>query len=101
MKKFYTIYIEGKSAVKAGYAFQGNHCYRGILNHGKQIAQLEVVRDDDEAQLVSVAYIDAKNVGKVLKILSNVGFCGMVCDVEEEVEDGCFAESKCICAVRI
>lgn len=48
----YILSLQGQQAVNAGYRFQGEHCYRGIYDHGKRIAQLEVVLDSEEIHRV-------------------------------------------------
>lgn len=78
------ICINGQQAVDAGYEFQGNYCYRGIYDHGKKIAQLEVVIDEHGEyngrpnKWVDVTCTVGVSVKKVLKQLKRLGFDG--CD---------------------
>lgn len=79
------ITINGQKAVDAGNAFCGKFCYRGIYDHGKRVAQLEVVRDDDGTyngkpnKLVDVTVLDAADMWKVVKQLHRLGFAGCFC----------------------
>lgn len=90
----YYLYIHGKKAVKAGYAFQENRCYRVIEDYdGKFLAQLEVTLDNDIDRsgyyLVDVSYIKKpENIKTVLAILRNIGFAGCPCIVQKEIDDG-------------
>ena len=76
------IAINGQKAVDAGNAFCGKFCYRGIYDHGKRIAQLEVVIDDDGTyngmpnKWVDVTVLDAADMWKVVKQLHRLGFAG-------------------------
>lgn len=90
--KYYTVYISGEKAVQAGYAFQAGHCYAGVYNaRGERVAQLEVVRDDEEAKLVDVSYIAGENaVRDVIDVLARNGFAGLEYVVDQ------FADSDCI-----
>ena len=71
--------INGQKAVDAGYKFQGNYCYRGIYNHGKRIAQLEVVVDEPgeyngyPQKWVHVT-TTSENANETLKQLAKIGF---------------------------
>ena len=67
--RWWTIYMDGAEAVKAGYAFQNGYCYRRIRenrrkcsDYGDYVGQLEVVRDDAEAQLVGVFYMKSQEM---------------------------------------
>ena len=99
MNMYFTVYLCGEKAVKAGYTLQNGYCYKRIEDNNKFIAQLEVVRDDDEAKLVSVSFIHGmEDVEKVLQKLSDNGFVGMDYQVysysdEERCEDGEFVRS--------
>lgn len=85
-----TISINGQKAVDIGYKFQNGYCYRGIYNHGKRIAQLEVVLDEPgqyngyDIKWVDVSYIEPKNVDKVIKQLRRLGFGGCVATISDE-----------------
>lgn len=82
--------IYGAEAVKIGYKFQGNYCYRGIYNHGKRIAQLEVVVDEPgyykglEKKWVDVTIL-GNNLDATLKQLRRIGFakCWTLCYTED------------------
>ena len=88
-KRYWVIYFQGASAVKAGYAYQQNHCYRRILHDGEYAGQLEVVRDDEDAQLVAVNFIPEKHVGFVKEELSKNGFAGMEYVSESYSDEEC------------
>ena len=102
--RLYVIYLQGAEAVKAGYAYQNGRCYRRILHDGEYAGQLEVVRDDEEAQLVAVSYIPESCVEFVKAELAENGFAGMdywvfnysdeeCCEDEEFVQSGKIAEN--------
>lgn len=104
MERFCVIYLQGVEAVKAGYAYQNERCYRRILHNGEYAGQLEVVRDDEEAQLVAVNYIPESCVEFVKAELAENGFAGMdywiysysdeeCCKDEEFVQSGKIAEN--------
>ena len=71
--------IYGQKAVNIGYKFQGNYCFRGIYNHGKRIAQLEVAIDDPGyynglmKKWVDVTVL-GNNLDATLKQLRRLGF---------------------------
>ena len=73
--------IYGQEAVTIGYNFQGNYCFRGIYNHGKRIAQLEVVVDEPgyynglQKKWVDVTIL-GNNLEATLKQLRRLGFYG-------------------------
>ena len=73
------ISIYGQHAVDIAYNFQGGYCYRGIYDHGKRIAQLEVVIDKPgkcngfDQKWVDVT-LDPWNFEKVIKQLKRLGF---------------------------
>ena len=97
-KRLYVIYFQGAEAVKAGYAYQAGRCYRRIFHDGEYAGQLEVVRDDEEAQLVAVSYIPESCVEFVKAELAENGFGGMDYHVysysdKECVEDETFVQS--------
>lgn len=99
--EYFVVSVNGQKAVDAGYAFQRGACYRGIMNHGKKIAQLEVVVDEpgeyngNPNKWVDVSYIKTgKNVETVLNILSKIGFKGCKCIISKEKQDDCIVEAK-------
>lgn len=87
------IEVYGQKAVDIGYAIQGNHCYRGLYNHGKRIAQLEVTIDDDglyngfEQKWVSVTII-GNNAENVVQLLGKIGFAGCWAMSRWDIENG-------------
>ena len=101
----YSLYIDGKKAVEVAKKFQNGFCYREIRTHKKVIAQVEVVLSTDfgdNQDLVSIGYIEAKNINKVLDALKKIGFSGMIASLEEEHEEGlCYTELVEVCAIRI
>jgi hypothetical protein len=89
---YFVISVNGQKAVDAGYKFQKGACYRQIINHGKALAQLEVVVDDEGMyngnpnKWVDVAYIKTgKDVETVLNILSKIGFKNCPCFISEVI----------------
>lgn len=82
--------IYGQHAVDIAYNFQGNYCYRGIFNHGKKIAQLEVVLDEPgkyngfDQKWVDVTIL-GNNLEATLKQLRRLGFSGswVLCYTED------------------
>lgn len=88
----YVIDIQGQQAVDAGYAFQGNYCYRQIKDwNGRFMGQLEVVLDDKDelfngipSQWVSVAFIQRDDIEKILSYLAKIGFKGCPCEIRQE-----------------
>ena len=79
--------LDGKTNIKLAKKFQNGFCYRGIYDHGKRIAQLEVVIDygeqgytiiNDKTGLITVIGIELKDFDKVLKQLRRLGFSGFV-----------------------
>ena len=89
----WVISIQGQRAVDAGYKFQQNYCYRGIYDHGKRIAQLEVVLDSDIVKYglvqkwVDVTLYDWRYADRVLKQLKRLGFKGCLCMCYDELSD--------------
>lgn len=87
------ISIQGQRAVDAGYKFQQNYCYRGIYDHGKRIAQLEVVLDSDivckglTSKWVDVILYKWEYADRVLKQLERLGFKGCLCMVYDELSE--------------
>ena len=73
--------IYGQETGNIGYNFQGNYCFRGIYNHGKRIAQLEVVVDEPgyynglQKKWVDVTIL-GNNLEETLKQLRRLGFSG-------------------------
>ena len=83
--------IYGREAVKRGYEFQNGYCYRGIYDHGKRIAQLEVVVDEPgQYNGYELAWVDVmvepKNIQKTLKQLSRIGFAGCYASITDWLE---------------
>ena len=82
--------IYGQEAVDIGYKFQGSYCFRGIYNHGKRIAQLEVVIDEPgyynglQKKWVDVTVLE-NNLETTLKQLRRLGFSGswVLCYTED------------------
>ena len=107
MNKWYTISINGQTAVNAGYAFQKDSCYRGIYNHGERIAQLEVVLDEPTiynglpVKWVDVSHIEGKNVSKVWEQLKRLGFSACWAILIEETEIDTDFTQKEICHFKI
>lgn len=75
MKQF-NIAINGQKAVDAARAFIGTACYRGIYNHGKRIAQVEIVIDEpgtykgNSNKWVDVTILNQKNIEMVVNQLA-------------------------------
>lgn len=106
MKQF-NIAINGQKAVDAARAFIGNGCYRGIYNHGKKIAQVEVVIDDDGSfngnpnKWVDVTVLEQKHIETVVKQLFRLGFNNCPCIIQIENASGCYAAAKDLCCFII
>lgn len=103
----YTISVNGEKAVNVAMAFQRGACYRGVYDHGKRIAQLEMVINDDEyyngiiKKWVDVSYIKYEDIPKVIKQLEKLGFKGCPALVIEEIENGCNLIQKELCCFII
>lgn len=100
IQRYFTIAINGQSAVDAGYKFQGRNCYRDIITHGAKIAQLEVVIDDDgdyngiPQKWVDVSWIKTgADVQRALRALAKIGFAGCPCVVSACELTGCIEDS--------
>lgn len=84
--------IQGQKAVDAGYKLQNGRCYRILQNHGKRIAQTEVVLDSDEyykgiqSKWVDVTIYDLKYFEDVVKQLKRLGFDKCPCTFELEYD---------------
>lgn len=106
MKQF-NIAINGQKAVDVARAFVGSGCYRGIYNHGKKIAQVEVVIDDtgtyngNPNKWVDVTVLEQKQIETVVKQLFRLGFAGCPCIVQEEILIGCVATGTDLCCFII
>lgn len=106
MKQF-NIAINGQRAVDAAYAFVGSGCYRGIYNHGKRIAQMEVVIDEpgtyrgNSNKWVDVTIFEQKQIETVVKQLGRLGFNGCPCLVQLETVTGCMINSIDLCCFII
>lgn len=102
MKQF-NIAINGQKAVDVARAFIGPVCYRGIYNHGKRIAQVEVVVDEpgtykgNPNKWVDVTILNQKNIEIVVNQLSRIGFKGCPCVVQTETVTGCLINSVDLC----
>lgn len=79
--------LDGKTNIELAKKFQNGFCYRGIYDHNKRIAQLEVVLDygekgytiiSEKAGLIDVIGVELKNFDKVLHQLKRLGFSGFV-----------------------
>lgn len=94
-ERFYILYFMGECAVKAGYALQNGKCYRVIRSaDGAYCGQVEVVRDDEHAQLVSVSYIPESRKDYVVSFLSENGFSGMIAYPESFSDENCLMDMK-------
>ena len=106
MKQF-NIAINGQKAVDAARSFIGNACCKGIYNHGKRIAQVEVVIDDDGSyngnlnKWVDVTVFEQKNIETVVKQLARIGFKNCPCIIQVENVTGCYAVAKDLCCFII
>lgn len=108
MEQFYTIMINGQKAVDAGYKFCNGRCYRGIYTHGKRIAQLEVVVDDEgeyngfPQKWVFVGYIKSgEDVKRTLEALKKIGFSGCPCAIDYEDWSDVTAPADTLCYLYI
>ena len=106
MKQF-NIAINGQKAVNSARSFIGNACCKGIYNHGKRIAQVEVVIDDDGSyngspnKWVDVTVLEQKQIGTVVNQLSRLGFSGCPCIIQVENVSGCYAAATDLCCFII
>ena len=106
MKQF-NIAINGQKAVDAARSFMGDACYRGIYNHGKRIAQVEVVVDDggeyrgSPNKWVDVTVLEQKHIETVVKQLSRLGFSNCPCIIQVENVSGGYAAAKDLCCFII
>lgn len=106
MKQF-NIAINGQKAVDAARAFIKNACYRGLYNHGKRIAQVEIVIDEpgtykgNPNKWVDVTILNQKNIENVVNQLSRIGFNGCPCVVQAETVTGCLINSVDLCCFII
>lgn len=97
---YVVISINGQKAVDAGYKFQRNACYRGIYNHGKRIAQLEVVIDEPgeynglASKWVAVT-TDFKSAETTINQLRKIGFAGCPALIEYENDETMDTEFGC------
>ena len=103
----FNIAINGQKAVNAARSFIGNACCKGIYNHGKRIAQVEVVIDDDGTyngspnKWVDVTILEQKHIETVVKQLSRLGFNKCPCIIQVENVSGCYAAAKDLCCLII
>ena len=103
----FNIAINGQKAVDAARSFIGNACCKGIYNHGKRIAQVEIVIDDDGSyngipnKWVDVTVLEQKHIETVLKQLARLGFNNCPCIIQVENVSGCYAGSKDLCCFII
>lgn len=106
MKQF-NIAINGQKAVDAARSFIGDACFRGIYNHGKRIAQVEIVIDDDgfyngnPNKWVDVTVFEQKQIETVVKQLSRLDFNNCPCIIQIENVTGCYAVAKDLCCFII
>ena len=106
MKQF-NIAINGQKAVNVARSFIGNACCKGIYNHGKRIAQVEVVVDDDghfngsPNKWVDVTVLEQKHIETVVKQLARLGFNNCPCIIQIENVSGCYAVAKDLCCFII
>ena len=106
MKQF-NIAINGQKAVNVARSFIGDSCYKGIYNHGKRIAQVEVVIDDDGTyngnpnKWVDVTVFEQKQIETVVKQLVRLGFNNCPCIIQVENVTGCYAAAKDLCCFII
>ena len=105
MKRYFTLNIYGQKAVDAGYAVNKGRCYSQILDG---IGQLEVTVDEPGEykgclnKWVNVSYIKrGEDIPVVLDELARLGFKGCWCYITEDIENGCFAEGKELCSLKI
>lgn len=102
MKQYYTIYINGEKAVKAGYALQGNRCYKSL-----PFGMLEVTVDENITEngiiqkWVDVSYIKHDDMEIAIQSLADLGFRGCPCIIAKETEVSCVAKSEELCAMVI
>lgn len=108
MENAIVISINGQKAVDVARAFCAGCCTRGIYAHGKRIAQLEVVLDDDGTyngipiKWVDVTVIIPGEEDTVMGQLARLGFAGCPCIMTFEDYSGSFAtQSTELCAMHI
>lgn len=106
MKQF-NIAVNGQKAVNAARAFIGPACYRGIYNHGKRLANVELVVDETGAykglpnKWVDVTVLNRRDIETVVNQLSRLGFSGCPCMVQYETVTGCLITSTDLCCFII
>lgn len=99
----FNIAVNGQKAVDAARAFIGPACYRGIYNHGKRLAQVEIVVDEPGTykglpnKWVDVTVLNQCDIEGVVSQLSRLGFSGCPCMIQAENVLGCLVNSTDLC----
>lgn len=103
----FNIAVNGQKAVDAARAFIGPVCYRGIYNHGKRLAQVEIVVDEPGTykglpnKWVDVTVLNQRDIEGVVSQLSRLGFSGCPCMIQGENVMGCLVNSTDLCCFII
>lgn len=103
----FNIAVNGQKAVEAARAFIGSACCRGIYNHGKRLAQVEIVVDEPGMykglpnKWVDVTVLKQRDIEAVVIQLSRLGFSGCPCMIQAENVMGCLANSTDLCCFII
>ena len=107
MGKAIVISVNGQKAVDVARAFCAGSCTRGIYSHGKRIAAIEVVVDQDGTyngspnKWVDVTVTAPGKEETVVNQLSRLGFSGCPCIISAETCTGCFAHVQTLCCMII
>lgn len=107
MESAIVISINGQKAVDAAKAFCAGSCTRGIYSHGKRIAAVEVVVDQDGTyngnpnKWVDVTVTVPGKEEAVINQLTRLGFASCPCIISVETYTGCFANAQALCCMII
>lgn len=105
MEKQMCVMINGARAVELAHRFIGDFCYRGVYEHEKRLAQMEVVIDEEgdykgkPNKWVSVIIINLNDVERTINQLCRLGFEGCLAYIAEETITGCFIEEDFLCGI--
>lgn len=107
MEKAIVISINGQKAVDVARAFCAGSCTRGIYSHGKRIAAVEIVIDQDGTyngspnKWVDITVTVPGKEEATINQLARLGFSGCPCIISAETYTGCFANAKALCCMII
>ena len=93
----YNIIMDSKKALEKSMEFLSGYVCKGIFEHGKRLAQLEICDCGNGDFLVDISVNSGDYIPKVLKQLERLGFSGCKYSLKKNTWCGpCYAKTSTV-----